>query len=376
MAEERAPTGDARIFWFALNRVKNIGAVRFRALLDHFGDAQRAWEAPAAQLRMAGLNDQMIADLLDMRAAVDLHALWQDLAEKGIEIVTWLDEAYPRRLKEIEQPPPVFYTRGTFTPADDWAVAVVGTRRFSPYGQQVAEELGRFLAHQRVTLVSGLAKGIDAIAHRAALQAGGRSIAVLGSGVDVIYPPDNRKLADDLIQTGVVLSDYSPGTNPLATNFPPRNRIISGLSLATVVVEAGQTSGALITAQFALEQGREVFAVPGRIYDKGSIGTNRLIHEGAHPLTRVEDLVEALDLTMVTERQQARVVLPADAAEASIYAVLNRDPLHIDEVTRQTGLPVEKVSATLALMELKGMVRQVGGMQYVSLHEPAADYDA
>jgi DNA processing protein len=142
------------------------------------------------------------------------------------------------------------------------------------------------------------------------------------------------------------------------------------------VVEAGQTSGALITAQFALEQGREVFAVPGRIYDKGSIGTNRLIHEGAHPLTRVEDLVEALDLTMVTERQQARVVLPADAAEASIYAVLNRDPLHIDEVTRQTGLPVEKVSATLALMELKGMVRQVGGMQYVSLHEPAADYDA
>jgi DNA processing protein len=360
----------------ALNRVNGIGAVRFQALIDHFGDAQTAWEAPPGQLRHVGLTDKVLEQFLQVRASLDIYALWDELVEQDIEIITWLDENYPRRLKQIDTPPPVLYTRGTLIEQDDWAVAVVGTRKKSAYGEQVAEELGRFLAHQRVTLVSGLARGIDSIAHKAALQAGGRSIAVLGSGVDVIYPPDNRKLAEEMIESGALISDYPPGTRPDGGNFPPRNRIISGLSLATVVVEAGHKSGALITAQFAIEQGREVFAVPGKIYAPGSQGPNRLIRDGAHPLTSIEDLIEALDLSMITEHQHARVVLPADATEASLYAVLKREPQHIDDLTRQTGLPPEKVSATLALMELKGMVRQVGGMQYVSLRETSADYDA
>lgn len=376
MSKQAAPDIDERVFWMALNRVYGIGAVRFQALLDHFGTAQAAWEAPKTALRAAGLPERALMNLLQMRVSIDVYALWKQLLADEITLMTWNDDEYPRRLKEIDQPPPVLYVKGEITEKDEWAVAIVGTRRYTDYGHQVAEELGAFLAHQGVTVVSGLARGIDALAHKAALDAGGRTIAVLGSGVDRIYPAENRQLAERMQEQGAVISNYAPGTSPEAKNFPPRNRLISGLSLATVVVEAANRSGALITARFANEQGREVFAVPGKIYAPQSQGTNRLIREGAHPLTRIEDLVEALNLNMVTTYQQARMVLPADKTEASLISVLGHEPLHIDEMIRQTGLPVEKVSSTLALMELKGMVRQVGGMQYVAVREMRADYDA
>jgi DNA processing protein len=192
--------------------------------------------------------------------------------------------------------------------------------------------------------------------------------------VDRVYPPEHRRLAEQIVARGALASDYPPGTPPESTNFPPRNRIISGLSLAVVVVEAGQTSGALITAAFAADQGREVFAVPGNITAPQSVGTNRLIQNGAHPLLDPQTVLEALELTMVTEHRAARVVLPADAVEAQLFSALDREPLHVDEIRARTGLPIEKVSATLALMELKGMVRQVGGMNYVAVREAKEEY--
>ena len=204
--------------------------------------------------------------------------------------------------------------------------------------------------------------------------AGGRTIGVLGSGVDRIYPPEHRGLAEKMVESGAIVSDYAPGTPPDASNFPPRNRIISGLSLAVVVIEAGETSGALITAEFAAEQGREVFAVPGSILAPQSKGTNKLIQNGALPLLSVNDLMQPLNLTHMGEHKAARKTIPSDETEARLMNVLGAEPLHVDEIRNQTDLPIEKVSATLALMELKGMVRQVGGMNYVAVREVQSDY--
>lgn len=365
---------DSRLYWIGFNLVKGIGAVRFQALLNAFGDAQSAWQASPADLREAGLSPRIVENLVRLRAGVSLEKVWENIQKAKINVLTWEDEAYPRRLKEIDQPPPVLYLSGEIKMEDEWAVAIVGTRRMTPYGRQVAEEIASVLAGNGITIVSGLAKGIDAVAHQAALNTGGRTLAVLGSGVDRVYPYEHRRLAEKISAQGALVSDYPPGTAPEASNFPPRNRIIAGLSLATVVVEAGLDSGALITATFAVEQGREVFAVPGNITASQSQGTNRLIRDGAHPLLDAQDILEVLNLTQVTEQREARAVLPTDPDEASIYRVLGREPTHIDEIRNQTDMPIDKVSATLALMELKGMVRQVGGMHYVAVREQPEDY--
>ncbi len=365
---------DDRAYWVGLNLVKGIGAARFAALLTHFGTPKAAWEAPAQQLRDIGFPSPVVKSLLEVRDQVDLEQVWAQILEKDINLIVLEDDAYPMRLRQIDQPPPVLYTIGELTPQDEWAVAIVGTRKATHYGQQAAEETAAFLAQNGVTVVSGLARGIDSIAHRAALDAGGRTIAVLGSGVDRIYPAENRNLAQTMSSRGAVISDYPLGTPPEAGNFPPRNRIIAGLSIAVVVVEAGERSGASITANYALEQGREVFAVPGNIYSPQSKGTNRLIRNGAHPLLAPEDLLEVLNLTMVTEHQKARIVLPANAVEAAIFEALGHEPIHVDQIGQQAKLPIEQVSAALTMMELKGMVRQVGGMRYVAVREAQAAY--
>jgi DNA processing protein len=361
-------------YWIGFTLVKGIGAVRFQRLLERFGDAESAWKAAPAELAGAGLSLKMIERLVALREKADLSRLWDQIQSKGIEVLTWLDEAYPQRLKEIEQPPPVLYLRGELLPEDTWAVAIVGTRRVTPYGRQVTEQIASFLAANGVTVVSGLARGVDAIAHNAALKAGGRTLAVLGSGVDRIYPPENRALAEQIFEHGAVLSDYAPGTPPESSNFPPRNRIISGLSMAVVVIEAGETSGALITAEFAAEQGREIFAVPGNILAPQSKGTNKLIQQGALPLLSASDIMQALNLTRVGQHKAARKALPADEVEAKLLTAMGEEPLHVDEIRNQTGLPVEKVSATLVMMELKGMVRQVGNMHYVVVREVQSGY--
>lgn len=367
---------DDKKYWVGFNLIKGIGAVRMQGLVAYFGDMETAWNSSPADLAEAGLGAKVIERVLLARQSVSLDKVWEKIESQGIKILTWGDEAYPARLKEIDQPPPVMYIRGEYLPDDLFAVAIVGTRKVTPYGRQVTEEIASFLAANGMTVISGLARGVDAIAHRTALKAGGRTIGILGSGVDKIYPPEHRGLAEQMIARGAIISDYAVGTPPDASNFPPRNRIISGLSLAVVVIEAAETSGALITAEFAAEQGREIFAVPGSILAPQSKGTNRLIQKGAQPLLTPDDLMQALDLTRIGAQKSARKLLPADETEARVLNVLGSEPLHVDEIRNQADLPIEKISATLAMMELKGMVRQVGGMNYVAMRETQTDYKA
>jgi DNA processing protein len=219
-----------------------------------------------------------------------------------------------------------------------------------------------------------MARGVDGLAHQAALNAGGRTIAVLGCGVDRIYPPEHRSLAESIIENGAMVSDYPPGTPPEGVNFPPRNRIISGLSLATIVIEAGDSSGALITSTFAVEQGRDVFAVPGNINAVQSRGTNRLIQQGARPLLKPNEVLDALNLQQIQEHRALRTILPANETEEKLLRVIGKEPLHVDEIRNKSDLPISEVTSTLTLMELKGMVQQVGGMNYVVTREEYAEY--
>lgn len=356
---------DDRAYWIAFNRVAGIGPARVTVLLEHFGDLQAAWEADAFALSQAGLDRRSVESVLETRRELSLERELAALARLDTQVLTWADEAYPRLLREIDAPPPVLYVRGSLQPKDEWALAVVGTRRASRYGREVTRRLVGELAGAGLTIVSGLALGIDGVAHEAAINAGGRTIAVLGSGVDQLYPASNRRLAVKAMDCGAVISDYPLGTPPEASNFPPRNRIISGLSLGTLVIEAGQKSGALITANFAAEQGRDVFAVPGSILSPASAGTNRLIRDGAVPVLEPEDVIRALNLELAVPQQEAQSVLPENETEATILEALSKQPTHVDEVVRTTGLDAAKISSTLTMMELKGLVRSTGGMTYV-----------
>ncbi|MFO7697242.1 MAG: DNA-processing protein DprA [Anaerolineae bacterium] len=356
-------------FWIGFQLVQGIGPVRLRALLDYFPDLETAWHASAVSLRAAGLNQASVEKLLYLRARVDLDAEVRRLERLNVHVVTWESPDYPRLLREIDQPPALLYVRGAIVPADEFAVAVVGTRNASSYGKGIAERLAGGLAENGVTVVSGLALGIDGVAHRAALDAGGRTIAVMGCGLDSIYPSRHRKLAEEIEASGALVSDYALGVKPEARNFPPRNRIISGLSLGTIVVEADRQSGALITLHFALEQGRETFAVPGNIQARTSMGTNDAIQRGeAKLVTSVEDVLNELNLTMVVEHKQVAEQVPENAGEARLLSTLGAEPLHVDELARATGLPAAEVTSTLLMMELKGMVRRVDQMSYVVAH--------
>jgi DNA processing protein len=310
----------------------------------------------------------------EIRNRVSLDELEQKLRVQGIQVLTWDDPAYPDRLRHIVQSPFVLYIKGQVIAEDAWAVAIVGTRRYSSYGRQVAENISHTLARNGITIISGLARGIDGIAHRTAIDAGGRTIAVLGSGLDILYPPEHRALAEEISKEGALISDYPLGTPPDGSNFPPRNRIISGLSKFVIVIEAGERSGALITATYAAEQGKEVFAVPGKISAPMSKGTNLLIKQGAHPLLDPQDVLDLLNMTLVAEQRVIRKALPSDPKEAVLYQAVGEEPLHVDEICSQVNLPIEEVTSTLALMELKGMVRKTFGMKYVAVQELNAGY--
>jgi DNA processing protein len=365
---------DQKAYWVGFNLVKGIGAVRLQALIQFFGNLEVAWQASESELLSAGLSQRIIDVFVDTRHKINPIQAYEDILKKEIKILTWEDPDYPDKLMNIDQPPPVIYILGSIKPEDRWAVAIVGTRRVTSYGRQVTEQVSTYLARNGLTVVSGLARGVDGVAHQTTLANNGRTIAVLGSGIDQIYPPEHRQLADKIIENGAVISDYHPGTPPDAGNFPPRNRIISGLSLATVVVEAGETSGALITATFAAEQGREVFAVPGPIYAPQSKGTNRLIREGAQPLLDPVDIMESLNLRKVDHYKQATLLLPGDELETKLMEILNLEPVYIDEIQSKAGFPVEKVSAALTMMELKGMVKQISGMTFMAIRDERESY--
>ncbi len=362
-----------RKYWIAFSRVPRIGRVRVGQLEEHFGTLERAWSASAGELKAAGLDSGTASALAAARGRVNPDDELELLHKHGLRAITWHDEPYPKQLREIYDRPPVLFVRGTLHPADEWAVAVVGTRRASVYGRQAAEEMSRGLAQNRVTVVSGLARGIDAVAHRAALEAGGRTIAVMACGLDMVYPPEHKRLADQIAESGALISDYAIGTQPRSEFFPRRNRILSGISLGVLVIEGDIKSGALITARQALEQNREVFAVPGSIYSPNSRGTNKLIQDGEAKLTLdVQDVLAELNLSMAAHQIEMTELVPADETERTLLRLLTAEPSHIDEVRRASGLPIATVTSTLAMLELKGLVRQVGRMNYVRAREVGA----
>lgn len=361
-------------YWVGFSRVPGIGPIRLRALLDHFGNVCEAWGASAATLRAIGLDRRTIESFVAVRSKIDLVAELERVVQLGITLLTWDSPEYPSLLLNIPDPPPVLYVRGELLPRDEWALAVVGTRRATVYGREATRALVSGLAAGGVTIVSGLARGIDTHAHQLALDAGGRTIAVLGSGVDIIYPAQNRQLAQRIVESGALVSEYPLGTRPEGGNFPRRNRIISGLSLGVLVVEGSKRSGAMISADYAAEQGRDIFAIPGNILSPSSAGPNQLIQQGAKLVTTIGDVLEELNLMMVAEQSEAREIIPDNETEAMLLRHLSSNPTHVDELGRAAGLPVNEVASTLTLMELKGKVRQVGGMNYVIARESGVPY--
>ncbi|MEZ4516402.1 MAG: DNA-processing protein DprA [Chloroflexota bacterium] len=367
---------DEKKYWLGFNRVKGIGPAKLQAILGYFGSAEKAWQASPEQLEAIGVDVRTIQSFVETRNTADLDQWFAQTIDSNITILTWDSADYPDLLRQIAAPPPVLYVRGQLEPVDQWAVAVVGTRRLSAYGKVITREIVSGLVTNGITIVSGMARGIDAIAHRTALELNGRTIGVLGSGIDELYPPEHKKLAEQICDgQGAIISEYSLGTPPESRNFPARNRVISGLSLGVVVVEAGERSGALITSRFAVEQDREVFAIPGNINSPVSLGTNRLIQEGAKLVTGIDDILDELNLRMVAEQTELLTAVPDSAEEAALLAQLSTSPIHIDELCRLSGLSSAIVGGTLTLMELKGMVQQVGGMNYVRIREAGPEYD-
>lgn len=361
-------------YWVGFTSIPGIGRVRLVQLERYFGNLENAWGAAPADLKHAGLDSSSIHAITQWRSRLSLDAEMERLDRYGVKVFTRHDADFPSRLKEIYDYPPILYVRGSLLPEDEWCLAVVGTRRATVYGRQVTEEIVADLSRSKITVVSGLARGIDSMAHRAALDAGGRSIAVFASGLDVVYPSENTGLSRQLVQQGALVSEYPLGIKPKAENFPRRNRIMSGLGLGVLIVEADETSGAMITAHMALEQNREVFAVPGSILSPASRGTNHLIQEGAKLVRSYTDILEELNLTTAARQMEMKEVMPASDTESLLLKKLSAEPTHIDDVCNSSGLPASTVSSTLAMMELKGLVKQVGTMSYVLAREAREAY--
>lgn len=353
---------DDPYYWFALKSIPNVGNVTFRRLLEHFGSPSRVLAASHGELAtVEGVRSGVAVAIRSHNYRQEAERAAVALELSGARIVTLLDKDYPLLLKEIPDPPPYFYLKGRL-PAPAPSIAVVGSRRATEYGISTTKRLSQELAEQGITIVSGLASGVDAAAHKAALQAAGATVGVLGCGIDVIYPKENRELYGTMAERGGIITEFPPGTEPEAPNFPRRNRIISGLSRGVLVVEAAEKSGSLITARFALEQGREVFAVPGNINFRASRGTNTLIKQGAKLVETVADIIgelppEAERIPIWAKRQ--RFNLSGD--EEHLCSLLNDSPLHIDELTVRSGLTAQSVSAMLLRLELQGAVVQLSG---------------
>lgn len=357
-----------KVCWLGWQIVLPGLAKRIWNLVERFGSARAAWRASEQDLvETGGFSRDTAEALVRRRAEVDLEAALARLEKSNIKYVQFNDSGYPEMLRRIFDPPPGLFVQGTLPPADGLAVAIVGSRRPTPYGLAVAEKIAGELAQAGIIVVSGMARGIDSSAHQGALVAGGTTIAVLGCGVDVVYPRENQRLMEKIISAGAVVSEYPPGTTPEPWHFPVRNRIISGIAKATVVVEAGERSGALITADCALEQGRDVLAVPGNISSPLSRGPNRLIKQGARLVENVADILEEIGVSSLFKPQAGKTpVFPRlTDGEKAVYHLLSHEPAHLDELISRSGLPAQEVLAGLMFLEIKGLVRQMPGKFYV-----------
>jgi DNA processing protein len=353
-------------YWLALSLTPGVGSILIKRLLDRFKTVESIFRAPLKELlKIEGLGAKVASEIQKGPLEKVVRRELSLLEKVGGKIVTLKDNNYPKRLKDIYDPPALLYLRGELRKEDELAIAIVGSRKTSPYGRWFTEKIGEDLARHGITVVSGMARGIDAVAHKGALQGGGRTIAVLGCGVDVIYPSENRNLFYQIIEQGAILSEFPMGSPPEGRHFPRRNRIISGLSIGVVIVQASSKSGSLITAGYALEQGREVFAVPGNVGVEGSRGTNQLIKEGAKLVESSEDILEEILPQWRKEgeiAQKAVTPVPGLTEEEKIlYGLLEETPLHIDAIIRESRWDPGKVSSLLLNLELKGLISQLPG---------------
>ncbi len=355
-------------YLIALTHFPKFGPARLGRIKKRFPFWKDAFWAPAEALVRAGIEESVSEEFAAARHGINPDEIMEALEKENIKAVAIGDKLYPEPLKEIYNPPALLYYKGRLPENENFNLAVVGSRKYSSYGQMAVERIVGDLAKNNLTIVSGLALGIDALAHNAALGAPGRTIAVLGSGLDKqsVYPSSNRYLADKIVDSGgAIISEFPIGSPPLKHHFPQRNRVISGLSLGTLVIEASRKSGSLITAQFALEQNREVFAVPGSIYSPNSDGANDLIKKGAKVATCAADIMEALDLARVSACVGNEKIIPETPEEEVLLSHMEKEPIHINDLIRLTKLDTNIINSTLTIMEMKGMVKNLGNMEYV-----------
>ena len=361
---------DEKCGWLALQMTPGLGNVACKNLIDKFDSPEQIFQASLSELtEVEGVRNEAARNIVDLKLPTDPSEELRRVEECGARIIPFLDPAYPLALREIHDPPILLYLKGKNIPQKAIFIGVVGSRNPTPYGIKSAEKIGQGLGRRGLGVVSGMARGIDSAAHWGCLAGRGFTVAVLGTGVDITYPASNKKLADKIIREGAVISEFPIGTPPEPKNFPIRNRIISGLTKGVVVVEATKKSGSLITASLALEQGREVFAVPGSIHSFKSKGCHFLIKQGARLIENSDDILDELglnyDYTPKTDTFKEGPLPHMDDPEKAVFDLIGDYPLHIDQISRQGNLPPGKAASILMRMELKGIIRQLPGKMFV-----------
>ncbi len=341
----------------------SIGNGNIIKIIEYFDDIREIWTIKESIFKKIQIiKPEIIDKILNNRNNNYLGDLTNRLNSLNIDIITVLDENYPERLKYIYDKPVVLYTKGNYSIEDNLAIAIVGSRKATAYGKWACEKFTKELVNLGVTIVSGLAMGIDSVAHKAAIEAGGRTIGILGNGIDVVYPKNNFSLYNEVAKNGVVFTEFPLGTQPFNYNFPQRNRIISGLSIGVIVIEAKEKSGSLITAHLALDQGKEVFALPGNINSIYSGGTNRLIKDGARPLLDIDDIIEEiyeLQINMDKKKRESIDYLSLSDTEVSIIKIIEEGPAHCDTIAMRTGIEISNVMSILTILELKGLIKEL-----------------
>lgn len=353
-------------YLIAFNKIPIIGAVRLQKIIQSFATLKDAWNADISDLLSVGFDENTSSKIIEEKKNIIPEKEYEYVIREGISTVTIQDKEYPLLLKNIFNPPPLLYYRGILKNAS-FSLAVVGTRKISSYGKEVTREITSTLAKRGITIVSGLALGVDAVAHQACIDAKGITFAVLGSGLDEknIYPASNKILAEHIIASGgALISEYAPGTHPHKMYFPQRNRIISGLTLGTLVTEAPEHSGALITAYSALEQNREVFAIPGNIFHANSSGTHGLIKKGAKLVTSADDILESLNLESISQKTMPLEPQAPTPEEDKLIEILRTEPKHIDAIIRESGLDASRITSALTILELAGAIKNIGNGMY------------
>ncbi|MGI5875207.1 MAG: DNA-processing protein DprA [Dethiobacteria bacterium] len=363
-------------YYHALNLIPSLGPLRMKKLIKHFGNPVAIWEASASEFQaIGGFGPSLTQQIVNARQKIDPEQSWQQFLKTGCSAVTWEEPAYPQSLLNIYDPPSILYYKGDIGILNEKpCLGIVGSRRHTVYGREIAYKFASLLSNSGFAIVSGLARGIDSWSHKGAVDSGGKTVAVLGCGVDICYPPENKKLWEKIAYSGVVVSEFPPQTKPFPGNFPRRNRIISGLSLGILVVEAKENSGALITADFALEQGREVFAVPGGIGSPYSRGCHKLIKMGAKLTEKVDDILEEIavfpsdnkhPIDSLKNKEHEELEIGED--ELKLLNCISYEPLLLEDISRQSGVHLTLINLLLLNLELKGLIKQMPGQYYVRI---------